>query len=62
MTNSFDDGSRWVVLGSRVETPAFLVEAQREMFREFYDSLPEDSSARALWDSLPKPPGWEDVP
>jgi hypothetical protein len=47
------DTSRWIMLGSRFDTPAFLVEGLRAMFREHYG----DEFADAMEAMIPPPYG-----
>lgn len=59
MINPLEDDSRWTVMSSRFEMPEFITDAYKQMFREWFASLPEDSPARALAQHLPMAPGWE---
>lgn len=53
MTNPLDDTSRRILAGSRFDTPQFLVDEMRKMFRDCYG----DELADAMEATIPPPYG-----
>lgn len=51
--NPLDDTSRWTVIASRFDTPQFLIDEFRKMFRDAYG----DALADALEATVPPPFG-----
>lgn len=51
-----NDDSKWITVSSRYETPAIIRESMDRMMEDFAASLPADSLARILYETLPKPP------
>jgi hypothetical protein len=53
MANPLDDTSRWTIISSRVQTPQFLIDGMRQMFRDCYG----DEVADAMESIIPPPYG-----
>lgn len=53
MTNPLDDTSRWTLMSPRYETPSFIAESMKQMFREAYG----DEAADAMEALIPPPYG-----
>jgi hypothetical protein len=57
MINPLEDDSRWTLRGARFDTPSFLVEEMRKLFRGCYG----DEVADAMEATIPPPYGTLDL-